>query len=55
MIQPGTPTGQYRTATNHLVKDAKGESRISAEDYTVALLDEIETPRFSRRRFTVAY
>jgi putative NADH-flavin reductase len=55
MIQPGTRTGKYRTATDQLVRDAKGESRISAEDYAVALLDEIETPRFSRRRFTAAY
>ena len=54
-IQPGTRTGQYRTATNQLVRDAKGESRISAEDYAVALLDEIEKPRFLRQRFTAAY
>ena len=55
MIQPGTRTGKYRTGTDQLVRDAKGESRISAEDYAVALLDEIETPHFSRQRFTVAY
>jgi putative NADH-flavin reductase len=33
----------------------KGESRISAEDYAVAQLDEIERPRFIRRRITVGY
>jgi uncharacterized protein len=54
-IQPGTRTGQYRIGTDQVVKDAKGESRISAEDYAVALLDEVEKPQFSRKRFTVAY
>jgi len=54
-IQPGERTGKYRTGTDQLVVDAKGESRISAEDYAVALLDEIEKPQFSRKRFTAAY
>jgi uncharacterized protein len=38
-----------------LVVDANGESRISAEDFAVAILDEAENPRFSRMRFTVGY
>jgi len=54
-IQPGERTGKYRTGTDQLVADAKGESRISAEDYAVALLDEVEKPQFIRKRFTVAY
>jgi putative NADH-flavin reductase len=54
-IAPGERTGQYRLGTDQLVTDDKGESRISAEDYAVALLDEIETPRFARQRFTAAY
>jgi putative NADH-flavin reductase len=54
-IEPGKRTGQYRTGTDRLVTDEKGESRISMEDYAVALLDEIEHPKFIRRRFTVAY
>jgi putative NADH-flavin reductase len=54
-IQPGQRTGSYRTGTEQLVTDAKGESHISAEDYAVALVDEIEKPQFIRRRFTVAY
>lgn len=55
MIAPGQRTGHYRTGTDQLVTDEKGESRISAEDYAVALLDELEKPRFIRQRFTVAY
>lgn len=54
-IAPGERTGSYRTGTDQLVVNDKGESRISAEDYAVALLDELETPRFLRRRFTAAY
>jgi putative NADH-flavin reductase len=54
-IQPGERTGKYRTGTDQLVTDGKGESRISAEDYAVALIDEIEKPHFAGKRFTAAY
>ena len=54
-IQPGTRTGKYRVGKDQLVKDEKGESRISAEDYAVAIVDEIEKPQHLRERFTVAY
>ncbi|MBX5467248.1 MAG: NAD(P)-dependent oxidoreductase [Firmicutes bacterium] len=54
-IQPGSRTGRYRTGTDQLVTDERGESRISAEDFAVALVDEVEQGRFIRRRFTVAY
>ncbi len=55
MIAPGERTGQYRTGLDQLLVDDQGESRISAEDYAIALLDEAENPRHVRRRFTVAY
>jgi uncharacterized protein len=32
-----------------------GGSRISAEEYAVALVDEIDHPRHIRQRFTVTY
>ncbi|WP_028401330.1 NAD(P)-dependent oxidoreductase [Ectobacillus panaciterrae] len=54
-IAPGERTGQYRIGTDQLLVNEQGESRISAEDYAVALLDEVENHTFSRRRFTVAY
>ena len=54
-ISPGERTGKFRLGGDQLVTDAKGESRISAEDYAVALLDEIEQPKHIRRRFTLAY
>ncbi len=55
LIEPGERTGQYRTGADQLLVNEKGESRISAEDYAVALLDEVENPRRVRQRFTVAY
>ncbi|GAA2723995.1 MULTISPECIES: NAD(P)H-binding protein [Streptomyces] len=54
-IEPGERTGTYRTALNDLVVDAEGNSRISAEDYAVALVDEIENPQHVGERFTVGY
>jgi putative NADH-flavin reductase len=54
-IEPGQRTGKYRTGKDNLLTDAKGESRISAEDYAVALLDEVEKPHALRQRITFAY
>ncbi|HVJ32051.1 MAG TPA: NAD(P)-dependent oxidoreductase [Terriglobia bacterium] len=55
LIQPGARTGKFRLGKDELVVDAAGESKISAEDYAVALLDEIEKPQHIRQRFTLAY
>ncbi|MFI5806266.1 NAD(P)-dependent oxidoreductase [Streptomyces sp. NPDC051561] len=54
-IEPGERTGSYRQDTENLVLDAEGNSRISAEDYAVALVDEIERPQHVGERFTVGY
>ncbi len=55
LIEPGERSGRYRTGTDQLLTDEKGMSRISMEDYAVAFIDEVEQPRFIRRRMTVAY
>jgi putative NADH-flavin reductase len=55
VIEPGERTGGYRTGEDDLVVDEAGVSRISIADYAVAVLDELETPRFRGRRFTIAY
>lgn len=55
MLQPGARTGSYRLGTDTLVTDASGASRISLEDFAVALLDEAEVPQFPRSGFTVGY
>ncbi|PZP60630.1 NAD(P)-dependent oxidoreductase [Pseudoxanthomonas winnipegensis] len=52
---PGERTGQFRLGGDAFLTDAKGESRISYEDYAVALLDEVESPRHDGQRFSVLY
>lgn len=54
-IQPGERTGKFRRGKDELISDAQGQSRISAEDYAVALVDELENPKHIRERFTVGY
>jgi putative NADH-flavin reductase len=54
-IQPGERTGKFRLGGDNLIADEQGTSRISAEDYAVALMDELEKPQHIRQRFTVAY
>jgi putative NADH-flavin reductase len=55
LIQPGERTGTFRLGTDQLLVDAAGNSAISAEDYAVALVDELEAARHLRQRFTVGY
>jgi putative NADH-flavin reductase len=38
---------------NELISNDKGESRISMEDYAIALVDELEKPQHERSRFTI--
>jgi putative NADH-flavin reductase len=52
---PQHVTGQYRISDDVLLKDENGESQISAADLALAVLDEIEQPRYHRRRFHVAH
>ncbi|MCP3102689.1 NAD(P)H-binding protein [Myxococcus sp. K15C18031901] len=54
-IGPGERTGRFRLGEDQLVVDANGDSRISYEDYALALVDELERPRFHERRFTIGY
>ena len=52
---PGQRTGKFRLGTDQLLADAQGESRISVEDYAMAMIDEVEKPKHMRLRFTVGY
>ena len=54
-IQPGKRTGKFRLGLDQLIEDDKGESRISREDFAIAILDELEKPKHMRKRFTAAY
>lgn len=55
VIEPGERTGSFALGGDRVVRNAAGESRISIEDYAVALVDELERGEFVRARFTLAY
>lgn len=55
VIAPGERTGRFRLGGNQLLADSDGNSRISVEDYAVAMIDELEKPAHSGRRFTAGY
>lgn len=55
LLAPGERTGRFRLGTDRLLVDGNSESKISIEDYAVAMVDELESPRHSRQRFTVGY
>ena len=48
-------TGSYQLGGDVIVRDAAGESKISAADLAVAIVDEIEQPKHRRARFTAAH
>ena len=54
-IEPGERTAKYRLGKDYLIVDEKGNSKISVEDYAKAMLDELETPKHHRERFTIGY
>ena len=54
-FEPGERTGKFRLGKDALIADEKGNSRISLEDYAIALVDELEKPQHERHRFTIGY
>jgi len=55
MIEPGLRTGKFRLGKDDLVVNDKGESKISVQDYAMAMVDELEKPSHHRERFTIGY
>lgn len=55
LIAPGQRTGRFRIGAEQLLKNDEGKSEISVEDFSVALIDELEHPAHTRKRFTVGY
>lgn len=56
MINPGERTGKFRlSGRTMLTNEDGGKSRISAEDFAIAMLDEVEEPKNFRTIFNVAY
>jgi putative NADH-flavin reductase len=54
-IHPGERTGKYRTSDDTLLVNEQGQSEISAEDFAIAIADEVEKPRHIRKRFAAAW
>ena len=54
-LAPGQRTGKFRLGKDQMLNDANGQSRISTQDYAVAMIDEVEKPAHIRQRFTVGY
>lgn len=52
---PGERTGKFRLGRDQLLVGADGKSWISMEDYAIAFVDEMESPRHVRQRFTVGH
>jgi putative NADH-flavin reductase len=52
---PQQVTGDYRISDDVLLTDEKGESHISGADLAKAVVDEIEQPKYHRRRFHAAH
>lgn len=51
----GDRTGAFRLGDDTLLTAADGKSWISYDDYAIALIDEIESPKHIGRRFTIGY
>jgi putative NADH-flavin reductase len=54
-FEPGQRTGKFRLGTTNLIANEKGDSRISFEDYALALVDEIEKPAHERGQLSIGY
>ena len=52
---PGERRGHYRVDGGKLVVDGEGVSHISMEDYAIAVVDEIEHPKFLKSRMSVGW
>jgi putative NADH-flavin reductase len=51
----GERSATFRLGQDDLLVSSEGRSWITFADYAIALLDEVETPKHSRQRFTVGY
>ena len=54
-IKAGPRTGKFRVGDDQLLRDDRGDSRISEADFAIAILDALDEKKFIRQRFTAAY
>jgi putative NADH-flavin reductase len=51
----GRRTGAYRVGGDRALEDSRGRTRVSREDFAVALIDEAERADYPRQRISIAY
>jgi putative NADH-flavin reductase len=54
-LKPGQRMGKFSLGNDQLLADANGQSKISVQDCSVAMIYELERPTHVRQRFTVGY
>ncbi len=54
-FEPGERTGKFRLGGEVVVKDAAGVSKISYDDFAIAMVDEFEQGKHLKARFTIGY
>jgi len=54
-LEQGSRTGKFRLGKDDLIVNEAGESKISVQDYAVAMIDEVEKPAHHKERFTIGY
>jgi len=55
ILEPGPRTGNFRLGGEQLLMNGDAPAKISVADLSVAIVDELETPRHVKQRFTAAY
>ncbi len=55
IIEPGERTATFRVGNDQVLFDAQGQSRISSEDFAIAIIDELENKQNIQRKITVGY
>jgi len=55
ILEPGLRTNKFRLGKDDLIVNPEGLSKISVQDYAVAMIDELEKPAHHRERFTIGY
>jgi putative NADH-flavin reductase len=54
-LEAGLRTGKFLLGKDDLIVNETGESKISVQDYAVAMIDELEKPAHHKERFTIGY
>ncbi len=55
LLSAGQRTGRFRLGGDQVLMDGERLGSVSTDDLAVAIVDELETPRHLRQRFTLAY